>query len=170
MKAIDESKFDEAGNYLPDLPAGAWAVYVAHFPSPFGLFVKVGISETPVTRLWGVHCNSPFPLERFTWSWVRCKATAVAAERTMREAHEAERTRGEWYRFDLPGEEVDSRIHGVLAGLETARCKFNWKPGALRDVLDHVQDRQRAKLAALERVNARRTTKTEPTRRLWRKS
>ena len=156
MKAINESKFDEMGNYLPDLPAGAWAVYVAHFPSPYGLFVKVGISETPVTRVWGVHCNSPFPLERFVWSWVQSRVAAVAAERVMREVHAEARTRGEWFRFDLPGEEVDAMIQELLRPLESPGRRFNWKPGTLQDVLEHAQEKQKTKLDAFARKNAGR--------------
>ena len=142
---MKESMFDEMGNYIPDTPAGAWAVYIGHFPSPYGLHLKFGLSAAPVIRLWGVHCNSAFALESYSWAWVSDRKVAAAAERRVRDAYPEQRTRGEWFLFQRDKAAVDAEIRAMLADLAPKFTKLNWKAGVLADLQEHQNATERAR-------------------------
>lgn len=85
--------------------ADGWFVYVALCPIDDGeVFVKIGISTVPYTRIYTVSCNCPYPVEMAFFTYAGRKKKALAIERNILNTFEENRTRGEWLRMDTKQE------------------------------------------------------------------
>lgn len=78
-----------------------WFVYTAFCPlDDAEVFIKVGVSTVPYTRLFSIHSNSPYPVELAFFTYAGTKKRALAIERGILTEFKAHKTRGEWLRMD----------------------------------------------------------------------
>jgi hypothetical protein len=98
-------------------PIEAWAIYAAFAPIGDGTtLIKVGISQSPLRRIYDVHCGSPFPVKEALWMHVGTKSQALIAERFAHARMAEKKTRGEWLRFTLT-DLADKRLfHDSMKG------------------------------------------------------
>lgn len=154
MDSSLRSAFDHLGNYVVTASAGLWGIYLGYFPSEFGLFVKVGISTQPTKRMWGHHCNSPYPLERYSWAWVGTRQLAGLLERGTLARYEKFSTRGEWLLIDLDIETVDTELRAFIdrSSAPSGKAVLDWKQGTHAEVASYaslvVKERKKKKADA----------------------
>jgi len=116
-------------------------------------FVKVGISRTPYTRLYTIHCNSPSPVQAAQWAWVGSIELGRKMERLIRADWESRHTRGEWYRFDYSKIEDKAAFHDTLNAIfeVVAGNKPEWhklSPEKMAELIADPLQSQKAKQAA----------------------
>ena len=164
------SLYDHTGRLMIYSEVDTYAVYVASFPTDFGLFVKIGMSRAPVRRLFDVHCNSPFPLSTFSWAWVGRGDVARVFEKHAQLRYDQQRTRGEWFRFEGPAAEVDADIRKELDQFNGDKRALDWREGDLAGVLAYAALESRTDGTAMERKAAaasRVVDNRKKIRRLW---
>ncbi len=99
-------------------------VYLAFCPLGDGtMFVKVGISITPLTRMFQVHAASPIGVRRFKFVCVGNQSQARRAESQVLKTFQPHITRGEWLRVPVS--------KGMVSGLvkEASMAAFKHSGG-----------------------------------------
>jgi len=96
------------------LSLAGWSLYAAltEMPSGDGL-VKIGISTSPLQRLYSVHCGSPFPVGMAVWAYVGTKSQAMRAENRLKRRFAERQTRGEWFTFDFSSPADKEEFHSA---------------------------------------------------------
>jgi hypothetical protein len=100
---------------------GQWFIYFAFCPLDVGDHaIKVGVSETPFSRLLQINQGSPFPVRLGYFAAVGGKRHALRAEFEVLTAFRTYRTRGEWLRHPVPRQDREEMSNTVKRAVLSA--------------------------------------------------
>lgn len=119
-----------------------WCVYAAFAQIPgSGGIVKVGISQSPLRRIYEVHCGSPFGIEAAMWAHVGEKRRALSIERSIKHRFAGNRTRGEWYCFDFASETDKKFFHATFhrAYMRATGQPLEWRKTTIAKIREVIE-------------------------------
>jgi hypothetical protein len=119
-----------------------WCIYsaFANLPDGGGI-VKVGISQSPLRRIYNVHCGSPFEIEAALWAHVGTKESALSIERSVKYRFASHRTRGEWFSFDFASQDEKQFFHATFhrAYMRTTGRRLAWRKTTIEKIKEVLE-------------------------------
>lgn len=114
-----------------------FCIYAAFAPIDDNFaYIKVGISTTPLARIYTIHCNNAEPIDAALWAHVGSKAAALSVEKRIHRQLAAYKTRGEWLRMKLDDPQQKQIFHATCRAsfaLATGR-KIEWRKVTIEQV------------------------------------